>query len=134
MKFTKSVSSQPPFEVIVRAVDHQAEVEEEERRLGQMIDNLDGPIERFSCGVDVDGNRDDDLTKCENIRYDEDDDFEPYCLIKYVAKRRQHIEDLKWVPNRIEYCWQTGIGSEGWGFFDRNGFVRWYELVIHAIR
>ena len=125
MKFTCSQKSQPPFEVFAMLVDHSGEIVRNQRQLDRIVDELADEVGNYACGVDVNGERHESLQDCEYQRLDSD--LEPYCLIENIARRSQQIQDLEWMPTRIEHCWQTGIGSDGWEFLGRNGFVLRYK-------
>ncbi len=117
--------TESPFEVLVVPMNHKDEIAREQRQYDRIIDMEAENIEPYSCGLNVDGKRHHSITDCQNQLLDED--YQPYCLVDNLARRSQIIRDLEWMPVQLEYCWQTGIGSEAWGFLDRNGFVLWYK-------
>ena len=104
MKFTHTPNnSEPPFEVFAMPVDHSDEITRDQLRLDRVCRELADEIEIFSCGVDINGNRHESLRDCKNQLLDED--FQPYCAIQDMANRRQQIQDLLWMPVRIEHSW-----------------------------
>jgi hypothetical protein len=87
------------------------------------IHSIRNPTE---CDVTVNGRRHDEQVGCENLSYDPLEGSE-YCTMNRLRELELERESYKWLPSRLEFYWQSGIGMKGQQFLKTTGFVYQYK-------